>query len=62
MRYYSIQGQEMPCCFIKDASKFVSTEHIASEHVESIGLVSVTSTGVRVSHSGESKSSSWYSN
>lgn len=31
MRYYSIQGQEMPCCFIKDASKFISTEHVATE-------------------------------
>ena len=28
MRYFSIDGLEMPCCFIKDTSKFVSTEHI----------------------------------
>jgi len=31
MRYYDIRGREMPCCFIKDASKFVSSEHIADE-------------------------------
>jgi MoaA/NifB/PqqE/SkfB family radical SAM enzyme len=28
MLYYDIQGVEMPCCFIKDSAKFVSTEEI----------------------------------
>ena len=28
MLYYDIQGVEMPCCFIKDGSRFVSVEHI----------------------------------
>lgn len=31
MRFYTLDGVEMPCCFIKDASKFVSTSHIAAE-------------------------------
>lgn len=30
MRYFDIEGTEMPCCFIKDARRFISTEHIAS--------------------------------
>lgn len=28
MRYYSLNGVEMPCCYIKDTSKFVSIEDI----------------------------------
>ena len=30
-RYFDIHGVEMPCCFIKDARQFVSTDHIAAE-------------------------------
>jgi Radical SAM superfamily len=28
MRYYSLNGVELPCCFIKDTSDFVSIEHL----------------------------------
>ena len=31
MRYFDVRGTEMPCCFIKDARQFVSTDHIAEE-------------------------------
>ncbi|ACM21670.1 radical SAM domain iron-sulfur cluster-binding oxidoreductase [Geotalea daltonii FRC-32] len=30
MRYFDVNGREMPCCYIKDASKFVSTDHARS--------------------------------
>ncbi len=28
MRYYSLEGHELPCCFIKDTSSFVSIENL----------------------------------
>jgi hypothetical protein len=28
MRYYSMDGAELPCCFIKDTTGFVSMEHL----------------------------------
>lgn len=28
MRYFNIDGIEMPCCFIKDASSYISIEHL----------------------------------
>ena len=31
MRYFDMRGNEMPCCFIKDYRKFVSTAHIAQQ-------------------------------
>jgi MoaA/NifB/PqqE/SkfB family radical SAM enzyme len=34
MRYYDLQGVEMPCCFIKDASKFASIESLRTTLAE----------------------------
>lgn len=31
MHYYDMNGNQMPCCFIKDHRTFVSIEHIVSE-------------------------------
>jgi len=28
MQFYNIRGLQLPCCYIKDASKFISLEHI----------------------------------
>ncbi len=30
MRYFNINGLELPCCFIKDASEFISEDHLRS--------------------------------
>lgn len=27
MRYYDVTGRKIPCCYIKDSSRYVSTEH-----------------------------------
>ena len=31
MRFFDVNGRMMPCCFIKDASKYISIEHIGGE-------------------------------
>jgi MoaA/NifB/PqqE/SkfB family radical SAM enzyme len=31
MRYYAIDGTELPCCFIKDTTGFVSAEHLRAQ-------------------------------
>lgn len=31
MRYYSLNGMELPCCFIKDTDDFVSIEHLRAQ-------------------------------
>ncbi len=46
MRYYDIHGNEMPCPFIKDFHKFVSSEHIAEQLGQ--GSVPISCTGCRV--------------
>ncbi len=28
MRFFTIDGIELPCCFIKDVSKFTSVQHL----------------------------------
>lgn len=46
MRYYDIRGNEMPCPFIKDFHKFVSTTHIVDQLAQS--NVPLSCTGCRV--------------
>jgi MoaA/NifB/PqqE/SkfB family radical SAM enzyme len=45
MRYYNVDGIEMPCCFIKDVSQFLSTDHIRRD-LEA-GTVPATCRGCR---------------
>ena len=54
MRFYNMNGTEMPCCYIKDASKFVSTEHIR----ESLGnkVTPEACSGCRELYEGEEMS------
>ncbi|TAN43381.1 MAG: radical SAM protein [Nitrospirae bacterium] len=35
-RFYNVDGVEMPCCYIKNAARFVSIDHIKRSFAESI--------------------------
>jgi hypothetical protein len=36
MRYYDIEGREMPCCFIKDVSTFTSIDALADSLLQGV--------------------------